>query len=270
MTPSMDWDKILHFTQQATTAVGQQILQDSGQVVPNEKADGSLVTNCDRWADDYLRGAIAATFPEHGVLSEEVSHIFPENDWCWVIDPIDGTTNFTRGIPLWAISLGLLYQGTPVFGYVFLPTLNHALYGYWNAPGHANGAFLNDQPIQTRLDQPASNQCFSLCARSLKILQHPFPCKIRMLGVASYNLLSVATGSLIGAVEATPKIWDIAGVWPVVHGAGGTWWSIDKQPLFPLTPGQNYGDRAYPTLVLSQADWLEIFEPLVKVILEPA
>ena len=88
-----------------------------------------------------------------------------------------------------------------------------------------------------------------------------------MLGVASYNLLSVATGALIGAVEATPKIWDIAGVWPIVQAAGGTWIALDEQPIFPLTVGQDYGDRAYPTLVLSQAEWGDRFKPLIQPVL---
>ena len=85
-----------------------------------------------------------------------------------------------------------------------------------------------------------------------------------MLGVASYNILSVATGSLIGAVEATPKIWDIAGVWPIVHAAGGAWVALDEKPIFPLTPGKNYSDRAYPTLVVNQAQWVQDLKPLIQ------
>ncbi|WP_275949814.1 inositol monophosphatase family protein, partial [Vibrio cincinnatiensis] len=79
-------------------------------------ADGSLVTVDDLWSDQELRQRIAVQFPDHGVLTEENAHIFPANDWCWIVDPIDGTTNFARGIPIWGISLGLLYRGTPVFG----------------------------------------------------------------------------------------------------------------------------------------------------------
>ena len=266
----VNWQKIFEFAESITREVGTQILQDFGQVTPDEKADGSLVTRCDRWSDDRIRGAIAQTFPDHGVLSEEVSHIYPSDcDWCWIIDPIDGTTNFTRGIPLWAISLGLLYKGTPVFGYVYVPTLQQALYGYWQAPDQPDGAFVNGAAVATRPDPPAGNQCFSLCARSIGILKQPFPCKIRMLGVASYNILNVATGTLIGAVEATPKIWDIAGVWPIVHAAGGEWVNLDNAEIFPLTPGQNYGDRSYPTLVVSQSQWVDEFFALVKPVLVP-
>jgi myo-inositol-1(or 4)-monophosphatase len=113
------WTQIIEFAEKTTAQVGVQLLTEFGQAQAVEKADGSLVTRSDRWADETLRQAIQQAFPTHGVLSEEVEHIFPEQDWCWVIDPIDGTTNFARGIPLWGISLGLLYRGTPVFGHVY-------------------------------------------------------------------------------------------------------------------------------------------------------
>ncbi|MGB8702605.1 MAG: inositol monophosphatase family protein [Thermosynechococcaceae cyanobacterium] len=253
------WATILEFTARMTQQVGHQLLSDFGTVAAAEKQDGSLVTHSDQWADQTLREAIATQFPDHGVLSEEVEHIFPASNWCWVIDPIDGTTNFAQGIPLWAISLGLLYRGTPVFGFVYLPTLNQRFYGFWNAPDQDNGVFLNDRPIQVRLDAPGPNQFFSFCARSIKHYRHPFPCKIRMLGVASYNLLTVAAGITLGAIEATPKIWDIAGVWPILHAAGATWVALEGAATFPLSVGKDYGQQSFPTLVTSQADWADLF-----------
>jgi myo-inositol-1(or 4)-monophosphatase len=258
------WTHLLAFAQDMTTEVGTRLLQDYGRVQATEKNDGSLVTDSDQWADGEIRSAIARQFPEHGVLSEEVEHILPPTDWCWVIDPIDGTTNFTQGIPLWAISLGLLYKGTPVFGFVYLPTLNQSFYGFWSAPDRENGAFLNGRPIQVRLDAPGSNQFFSFCARSIQFYRHPFPCKIRMLGVASYNLLTVAAGITLGAVEATPKIWDIAGVWPILQAAGASWVALDSQSIFPLTVGKNYSQQVFPTLVVARSQWIETFLPFLQ------
>jgi len=215
------WTSVLAFAQTITAQVGNQLLTEFGQVQAAEKADGSLVTQSDRWADEELRQAIAAAFPSHGVLSEEAEHVFPDADWCWVIDPLDGTTNFAHGIPIWGISLGLLYQGTPVFGYVHLPPLAQSFHGFWSAPSQPNGAFLNLKPISASTTRLDSNCFFSLCSRSVSALQQPFPCKIRMLGAASYNFLTVATGATLGGVEATPKIWDIAAAWPIVQAAGG-------------------------------------------------
>jgi myo-inositol-1(or 4)-monophosphatase len=262
------WTEILEFATQTTQRVGARLLSEFGAVTADEKSDGSLVTRSDQWADRELRDAIAQTFPTHGVLSEEAEHVFPDTDWCWVIDPIDGTTNFTRGIPIWAISLGLLYRGTPVFGLIYLPTLNQRFHGFWAAPEQEDGAFSNDRPIQVRSDPPGSNQFFSFCARSIPYYRQPFPCKVRMLGASTYNLLLVGAGIAVGAVEATPKVWDLAGIWPISQAAGATWIALDGQALFPLKIGENYGQQKFPTLVVSQVQWSETFldflQPLVQ------
>ncbi len=267
MTP--DWQHILTVAETATTVVGAQLLQDFGKATAEEKADGSLVTQSDKWADGELRRRLQKELPTHGVLSEEDSHIFPAQDFCWIIDPIDGTTNFTRGVPLWGISLGLLYKGTPVFGHVYMPTLDQRFHGFYMGSSGLDGpsgAFLDGVPIHTSSDAAAGSQFFSLCARSLKVLHNPFPCKIRMLGVATYNLLTVAAGISLGAVEATPKIWDIAAVWVITQAAGGVWTPLGNVDIFPLKVGTDYGSHPFPTLLSASQDLTELFHPLVAVI----
>ncbi|MGC1308382.1 MAG: inositol monophosphatase family protein [Phormidesmis sp.] len=270
MTTTDFWDKVADFAQATTHEVGEHLLGAFGSATAQQKADGSLVTEYDKWADAELSDRIQKTFPDHGVLSEEGDHTFPGTPWCWVIDPIDGTTNFARGVPLWGISLGLLYEGTPVFGHVYIPSIEQHFYGFW--PGDSGldmpaGAFVNGAAIQIAPDNPSSSHLFSLCARSLKILQKPFPCKIRMLGVATYNLLTVALGVSMGAVEATPKIWDVAAVWAITQAAGASWVALDSKQSFPLTSGKDYSTYPFPTLV-TKPTLVAKFEPLVKVILE--
>ncbi len=260
------WTTILDFAQTTTARVGNQLMQDFGQVQALEKADGTLVTQSDKWADQEIRNAIASTFPDHGILSEEDDKVFGGTEWCWVIDPLDGTTNFTRGIPIWSISLGLLYQGTPVFGYVAVPPLREAFHGYWGSIPELElptGAFRNYHPIHTSHDAPSGNHFFNLCSRSTSVIQKDFPCKIRMLGVASYNFLTVAAGATLGGIEATPKVWDIAGAWVIVQAAGGSWRSLKSEP-FPLIPQQDYTTRSFPTLVVSRRELLPVFAPFVE------
>merc|ERR1712054_572581 len=124
--------------QKTTEAIAETLMEKAGNVSPTSKEDGSLVTESDRWADQTIREAIAEQFPEQ--------------DWCWIVDPIDGTTNFTRGVPIWAISLGLTYRGTPVFGFVYLPPLKQSFYGYWYGEtglSGPTGAYRDGQPITT-------------------------------------------------------------------------------------------------------------------------
>jgi myo-inositol-1(or 4)-monophosphatase len=269
MNNDIFWQDVLDFAKKITEQIGSQLNADFGNIKADRKEDGSLVTGADRWADGQIREAIATAFPEHGILTEETEHILPDRDWCWVVDPIDGTTNFTRGVPIWAISLGLLYRGTPVFGFVYIPPLDRNFYGYWYGDSGLtgpNGAYSNDVPIHTSNDSPSNSHLFNLCARSLKVLNKPFPCKIRMIGVASYNILLVATGAALGGVEATPKIWDIAAVYAILQAAGGVFVSLESTPIFPLQVGRNYGDRSFPTLAVSKPELVSIFKPLVSVI----
>ena len=266
------WSCVLEVSQTATARVGTQLLQDFGNVQADNKADGTLVTAADKWADLELQNAIASTFPAHGILTEETTHIFPGNEWCWIVDPIDGTTNFTRGIPLWGISLALLYRGTPVFGYVHFPPIGQSFHGFWGQLSEIdipeNQAFLNQRVIHPTADNPSSHHFFNLCNRSVDAIRQlpSFPCKIRMLGVATYDLLAVAAGIAIGSVEATPKIWDIAAVWAIVQAAGGVWISLKAESIFPLTPGEDYSRHSYPTLVISRSELTSIFQPLVAVV----
>jgi len=261
------WQTVLDFCNQTSKGVGKFLIQDFGQITATRKADGTLVTQADRTADIAIQEAVRAWFPRHGILTEETEHIFPPTDWCWIVDPIDGTTNFTRGIPIWGISLGLLYRGTPVFGYVYFPMLDNAYYGYYY--GHSGltgpqGAYCNGQPIKTSSDSPSENHLFSLCARSTHILNKPFPCKIRLIGVASYNIILVASGAALGGVEATPKIWDIAAVWAILQAAGGIFYSLEEVPIFPLQVGENYKNRPFPCLTASRKELITVFLPLVK------
>ncbi len=260
------WEQVLDFCQTITKQVGAKLIEDFGKLTASQKEDGSLVTKADRWSDGEIRTAISKTFPDQGILTEETTHIFPDNDWCWIVDPIDGTTNFTRGVPIWAISLGLLYRGTPVFGFVYLPQLQQSFHGYWYGDSGltgVTGAYLNNEKIHTSQDTPSKSHLFNLCARSIKVLQKPFPCKIRMIGVASYNILLVASGAALGGVEATPKIWDIAAVWVILQAAGGQFISLNSEPIFPLQVGQNYGSISYPSLVVAREELVSEFKPLV-------
>ena len=261
------WDRILDFCYQTTQVIGDRLSADFGKIQASQKEDGSLVTQADKWSDREIREAIATSFPTHGVLTEETTHVFPDNDWCWIVDPIDGTTNFTRGVPIWGISLGLLYKGTPVFGFVCIPPLKQSFHGFWYGDSGLSGytgAYLNHEPIFTSKDNPSKSQLFNLCARSTAILERPFPCKVRMIGVASYNLLLVAAGAAIGGVEATPKIWDIAAVWVIIKAAGGDFVFLKTEPVFPLKIGQNYGKTSFPCLGICRSELIPEFQPLVQ------
>ncbi|MGQ9836940.1 MAG: inositol monophosphatase family protein [Cyanobacteriota bacterium] len=271
------WLEVTEFALQITATVGSQLLVDFGQAQSTEKADGSLVTPSDEWADGAFQQAIATAFPEHGYLSEESNHIFPDREWCWVVDPLDGTTNFAHGIPIWGSSLALLHHGLPVFGCVHLPPIRQTFYGYYpqSATDPQPAAFLTRQdrdPVHSQRIYPSKaqlgpNQLFNFCSRSSHWISPQFPCKARMMGGAAYNMLSVACGTCLGAVERSPKIWDVAAVWAIVKGAGAVWEPLrdgDPDPGQPLIPGQDYSRLTYPTLLAAQAEWIPLFRSFIS------
>ncbi|MFH1680415.1 MAG: inositol monophosphatase family protein [Candidatus Eisenbacteria bacterium] len=265
LTPELH-ERIREFAACATAEVGERLLRDFGRVSADRKADGTLVTAADRWADETLGARVRRAFPGHQVLSEEGDAVFHGGEWCWVIDPLDGTTNFARGIPVWAVSLGLLHRGTPVYGHVRVPPLARLFEGTWREDadlGEMNGSSMNDRPIRTSPDEPDQTRFFTICSRSTSVLRRPFPCKIRMLGSAAHNFLTVACGAALGGVEATPKVWDLAGAWPILLAAGGEWVPLADSP-FPLIEGADYTRRSFPMVALAHADLGERFLPLVR------
>ena len=264
------WTKVVNFAETITSQLGSRLLAKTGKVKPSDKTDGSWVTASDLWVEQKIRTAIVSTFPNHGFLSEETAQQFPDNEWCWIVDPIDGTSNFSQGLPLWSISLGLLYQGTPVFGYVHLPHLKQTFYGFYNSASCLTiptGAFMNDQVIYPSSALPHQQHFFNFCLSSAPLQIAPFPCRIRVLGAATYDCLTVANGTALGAVEFKPKIWDIAATWAIVQAAGAVWIPLEPKPIFPLLAEQDYHSRCFPTLVVTRNELVPMFRPQVQKLL---
>ena len=94
--------------------VSERQLIDFGDINTELKPDGTLITSCDRWSDEYIvNGLTKITNEQEGVLSEEGSKIIPKSQAYWVVDPLDGTTNFAAGIPHWSISIARFVDGVP-------------------------------------------------------------------------------------------------------------------------------------------------------------
>jgi myo-inositol-1(or 4)-monophosphatase len=196
--------------------VAERQRQDFGQLDFEAKADGSLITDCDRWSDATLVEGLDRLYPGEGVLSEEGSQQVPASRAFWVVDPLDGTTNFAAGIPYWAISLARFEAGVPVVAVLDVPPLRQRIVAI-----RGQGSWRNGKPLLPPSSRRQAADCASLCSRSIGVLQklphQRFPGKIRLLGVASLNLVSVAMGQTISALEATPKIWDLAAAWLVLQ-----------------------------------------------------
>ena len=218
------------------------------------KPDGTLVTEIDVETDRALGQAVRARYPGHGVLSEEQDKVFGDHEWCWVIDPIDGTTNFAAGFPVWGVLIALLHYGDTVMGVSEFPPLGMQYYAE-----RGRGAWLNDAPIQasaaTRL-QP--NQLFTACSRTTKRGILRIPGKLRSPGSTGFDLCAVASGACVGSVNLTVHVWDIAAAEVIVTEAGGIMEICDGNgytaPLFPLQPGTDYASVVFTVLAACTPD----------------
>lgn len=239
---------------------------DFGHMASTQKADGSLITACDQWSDATLVEGLAQLFPGEGVLSEEGDQRLPATSRYWVVDPLDGTTNFAAGIPYWAISLARFEGGQPVLAILEVPPLRQRIVAV-----RGQGAWRNGKPLRPPSWMSHPVGCASLCSRSIGVLQklpdRRFPGKIRLLGVASLNLVSVAMGQTVAALEATPKIWDLAASWLVLHELSCPLRWLNQSPE-GLRPGTDLSHTDFPVLVADRPATLERFMPWAEALLE--
>jgi len=238
---------------------------DFGHMASDVKADGSLITACDRWSDATLVEGLAVLYPDEGVLSEEGRKLVPSTPAYWVVDPLDGTTNFAAGIPYWAISIARFEGGVPVLAVLDVPPLRQRIVAMRGVGAWRNGKPLSPPSLQTH---PAG--CASLCSRSIGVLQklpnQRFPGKIRLLGVASLNLVSVAMGQTVAALEATPKIWDLAAAWLVLSELGCSMQWLSREPG-GIASGTDLGEADFPVLAADSEATLAKFMPWAEALL---
>ena len=105
-------------------------IKDFGNISASNKADGSLITSCDLWSDQTIVDGLASIAPDEGVLSEEGEKCIPNTKAYWVVDPLDGTTNFAAGIPYWSISVARFVDRKPQASFLIIPTLGKKFGAY--------------------------------------------------------------------------------------------------------------------------------------------
>jgi myo-inositol-1(or 4)-monophosphatase len=209
------------------------------------KADRTAVTAADLAADQLLQAEIWAAFPEDGILSEEGNTVYPaDKPAVWVIDPLDGTTNFSLGLHHWGVSIARLVDGEPALGVLYFPLLEELF-----SAQRGGGAFLNGAPLRVIPPDPVRPfSFFSCCSRTHQRYHVSLRYKARILGSAAYGLATVARGSAALALEVTPKVWDFAASWLITREAGGVIAPLGGAAPFPLEAGSDYGGRVYPLL----------------------
>ena len=194
------------------------------------KPDGTWVTAIDEGVERRLREQIRTWFPEHAVLGEEDGRDGPEDAPTWIIDPIDGTTNFVKGNPIFATLIGVQVAGHEVAGVVSAPALGTRFDGALGL-----GARQDGRPIQvSRVDRLEDAEValggldvFAAHGRlALADAVATRAARVRGYGDFWQHCL-VAAGSTDVAIEAEVKLWDLAAVKAVVEAAGGRFTDLE-------------------------------------------
>ena len=210
---------------------GNVLLERFGRLSGAEverKGPRDLVTVADRDAEALILRALTDAFPDHGILGEEGARREAEPGApTWIVDPLDGTTNFVHGIPVFAVSLGLVDHGRPVLGVVHAPALGQT---FWGGPGQ--GAHEGDRPVWVSAT-PMLSEAVLATGFAYGIDRVPddnldnlaslakAARGIRRLGSAAIDLAWVASGRLDGFWELHLSPWDVAGGAALVLAAGG-------------------------------------------------
>jgi myo-inositol-1(or 4)-monophosphatase len=246
-------DSSLTFATDIAVQVGKQLLN---YFPPNGadtslKEDNSIVTEADLAADKFIAKAIQKDYPDDSLVSEELQpYLGAEKSAVWVVDPLDGTTNFSLGLPIWGVSIARLVGGWPVVAAVYFPVFDELF-----TAQQAKGAYLNGEPLLIQPptpDKPTS--FFSCCTRTHQYYDISIRYKTRILGSACYSICAVARGMAVIGFEATPKIWDIAASWLIVSEAKGTIETLDGSQPFPLRANIDFRTKNFPILSATNAN----------------
>ncbi|MBI2993029.1 MAG: histidinol-phosphatase [Gammaproteobacteria bacterium] len=192
-----------------------------------KKREYDPVTRADREIEEYIRGRIRETFPNHAIIGEEFGYQSGGSPYSWLIDPIDGTKGFITGSPMWGVLLGLMEAEYCITGLLRQPFLGETYYG---SPA---GAFLLDHagrtPLKTR-DTRSMDEAIVCCTHPGMFLTEDArrgfdraarSCAFTRFGTDCYGYALLARGFVDLVVEGDLEAYDIVPLIPIVEGAGG-------------------------------------------------
>ena len=207
---------------------GQIALRSFNNVEPYPKADRTWLTEADLEIEQFLAERLKTAYPNCRLIGEEGTQdqLDSTDPHIWVIDPIDGTTAFSQGLPGWGISLGLLHQGLPRFGLFYMPLLDQVTYSTASDEIYRN---------QTRLNQSVRRQWREKDFLAINASAHAeFQIEIRhtrALGSISTNLIYTAWGTAAAALITRAYLWDLVAGSAILTGAGGTLTYLSGTPI---------------------------------------
>lgn len=195
--------------------------------VANYKSKADLVTKTDTESEQLICKMISENFPNHGILAEESGAHYPNSDYQWIIDPLDGTTNFVHNYPAFAISIGVYYKHKPMVACIIELPVYHIYTAVRNQRAYCDGSMISVSAVN-ELDKSLLVTGFGynhdvLWERNMELFKRFTDTTqgVRRLGAAAVDLCHVACGKVDGFWEFDLKPWDTAAGILLVLEAGG-------------------------------------------------
>jgi len=201
---------------------GQLAMVYFRQVVPQQKSNGSLLTEADLTIERFLISQLHTAFPEHDILAEESDPTQQQSDFLWTIDPVDGTTGFVHGLPDWGIAVGLLHKRQPVWGMFHMPMLGRTI------TNGADGGGKRPFPIRTDWGIKGFLAVSSSSAHRKFAMQVQ---RIRTVSSVSTALVYVAQGVAAAAFIPKARLWDLVPGMAIIEQAGGEMRYLSGKPV---------------------------------------
>ncbi|MGB8274663.1 MAG: histidinol-phosphatase [Alphaproteobacteria bacterium] len=206
----------------------------------DDKADSTPVTEADREVEKRLRAMVAERFPDHGIVGEEFGAVNEDADYVWVLDPIDGTSGFVTGKPLFGTLIGCVHRGVPILGVIDHPALSERWIGGASLPTTFNGkgvrvrrcARISDAMLYATTPHMfvgSDAYAFEALCEAVKRPQYGADC---------YAYALLASGFVDLVVEAGMKPCDYCALAPVVQAAGGIMTDWEGRPLGLASDGR--------------------------------
>jgi len=222
--------------EQAVREAGRVLLEESVCVKLRKKGPADLVTQADLAAEAAVRNIVLSAFSDHCLLGEENGQVGEGKDYRWIVDPLDGTTNYAHGVPHYCVSLALERRGELLVGAVFDPLLNECF-----TAALGQGARLNGRPIRpssiTELSEALAAVGFPPNVQpespDLRLFLAMLPCcqAIRRTGSSALNMCYLAAGRFDLYWSYSTHIWDIAAAALILRESGGCITAPDGGPF---------------------------------------
>lgn len=226
----MDLQKALEYAKQWAREAGALQLEYFHKKIKydTKSTDVDMVTEVDLLCEKLIIGKIREVYPLHSIISEEAGKSSDENEYVWIIDPLDGTNNYFHSYPVFAVSIALRKGNEPLVGVVYVPKLEEMFYA-----AKDTGAYLNDVKISVSGIETLNrallatgfpyDKAIDPANNNLDIFRHIVPdiMGVRRSGSAAFDLCCAACGRLDAYWEMKIKLWDMAAGELIMREAGG-------------------------------------------------